>query len=278
MKKTITIPENWDEVLLKDYLEYYKRVKPYLNAEDEDLLNNVAIDNALIHMFKIPLETLKTLDANDAMMLKMEAAKLLAQSTQIPLVRFFTMEVDGETIEFGFEPNLDEMSYGCYLDLAEASKDLWDNIYTFLATLYRPIISKAGKRYRIAEYEGTDFSMIPYFKNAITADIALGSVFFFLNLQRELLSAMMDYSGKILKSKKGLVSKVLGKTYPIAMEDLAVSFSSLEAILPNSMLLPTYQSTLVSLLSSIKRRVLISNEQNSKELIEIINDEIEKYK
>ena len=278
MKKTITIPENWDEVLLKDYLEYYKRVKPYLNAEDEDLLNNVAIDNALIHMFKIPLETLKTLDANDAMMLKMEAAKLLAQSTQIPLVRFFTMEVDGETIEFGFEPNLDEMSYGCYLDLAEASKDLWDNIYTFLATLYRPVISKAGKRYRIAEYEGTDFSMIPYFKNAITADIALGSVFFFLNLQRELLSAMMDYSGKILKSKKGLVSKVLGKTYPIAMEDLAVSFSSLEAILPNSLLLPTYQSTLVSLLSSIKRRVLISNEQNSKELIEIINDEIEKYK
>jgi len=274
----ISIPENWDEVLLKDYLEYYKRVKPYLNAEDEDLLNNVAIDNALIHMFKIPLETLKTLDANDAMMLKMEAAKLLAQSTQIPLVRFFTMEVDGETIEFGFEPNLDEMSYGCYLDLAEASKDLWDNIYTFLATLYRPIISKAGKRYRIAEYEGTDFSMIPYFKNAITADIALGSVFFFLNLQRELLSAMMDYSGKTLKSKKGLVSKVLGKTYPIAMEDLAVSFSSLEAILPNSMMLPTYQSTLVSLLSSIKRRVLISNEQNSKELIEIINDEIEKYK
>jgi len=211
-------------------------------------------------------------------MLKMEAAKLLAQSTQIPLVRFFTMEVDGETIEFGFEPNLDEMSYGCYLDLAESSKDLWDNIYTFLATLYRPVISKAGKRYRIAEYEGTDFSMIPYFKNAITADIALGSVFFFLHLQRELLSAMMDYSGKTLKSKKGLVSKVLGKTYPIAMEDLAVSFSSLEAILPNSMLLPTYQSTLVSLLSSIKRRVLISNEQNSKELIEIINDEIEKYK
>ena len=183
----LTLPENWNEVKLSDYLEYWKRIKPYLNAEDNDLLNNVAIDNALVHMFKIPLETLKTLDANDAMMLKMEAAKLLAQSTNIPLVRFFTMEVDGETIEFGFEPNLDEMSYGCYLDLAEASKDLWDNIYTFLATLYRPVVSKAGKRYRIAEYEGTDFSMIPYFKNALTADIALGSVFFFREFTKGLI-------------------------------------------------------------------------------------------
>ena len=273
----LTLPENWNEVKLSDYLEYWKRIKPYLNAEDNDLLNNVAIDNALVHMFKIPLETLKTLDANDAMMLKMEAAKLLAQSTNIPLVRFFTMEVDGETIEFGFEPNLDEMSYGCYLDLAEASKDLWDNIYTFLATLYRPVVSKAGKRYRIAEYEGTDFSMIPYFKNALTADIALGSVFFFVNLQRDLLSAMMDYSGKILKSKKGLVSKVLGKHSQVSMEDLAPSLSYLETILPNSMQLPTYQSTLASLLSSIKRREAISKKQNMTESIEIIDDEIKKY-
>ena len=274
----LTLPENWNEVKLSDYLEYWKRIKPYLNAEDNDLLNNVAIDNALVHMFKIPLETLKTLDANDAMMLKMEAAKLLAQSTNIPLVRFFTMEVDGETIEFGFEPNLDEMSYGCYLDLAEASKDLWDNIYTFLATLYRPVVSKAGKRYRIAEYEGTDFSMIPYFKNALTADIALGSVFFFVNLQRDLLSAMMDYSGKILKSKKGLVSKVLGKHSQVSMEDLAPSLSYLETILPNSMQLPTYQSTLASLLSSIKRREAISKKQNMIESTETTDDEIKKYK
>ena len=258
----ITIPENWNEVLLSDYLEYWKRIKPYLNAEDEDLLNAVAVDTALTQICKVPFETLKTLDATDAMIVKTEVAKLLAQSTQIPLVRFFTVEIEGEKIEFGFEPNLDEMSYGCYLDLAESSKDLWNNIYTFLATLYRPVTSKAGNRYRIADYEGTDFSMIPYFKNALTADIALGSVFFFLHLQRELLSATMDYSAKILKSKKGLVAKMLGKTSPISTEDLAVSLSSLEMILPSSTQLPTYQSTLASLLSSIERSEQILRKQN----------------
>lgn len=274
----LTLPESWNEVLLSDYLEYYKRVKPYLNAEDEDLLNNVAIDNALIHICKIPLETLKTLDANDAMMLKMEAAKLLAQSTNIPLVRFFTMEIDGETIEFGFEPNLDELSYGCYLDLGEASKDIWNNVYTFLATLYRPVISKAGKRYRITEYEGTDFSMIPYFKNKLTADIALGAVFFFLNLQRELLTNTLTYSAQMLKKKQGLLSRILGNHSQANTEDLVAFIHSQEEILQKSMLLPNFQSTYVSLLYSLRRREMISNEPKSTELTETINDEIEKYK
>lgn len=268
----LTLPESWNEVLLSDYLEYYKRVKPYLNAEDEDLLNNVAIDNALTHICKIPLETLKTLDANDAMMLKTEAAKLLAQSTQIPLVRFFTMEIDGEEIEFGFEPNLDELSYGCYLDLGEASKDIWNNIYTFLATLYRPVTSKAGKRYRIAEYEGTDFSLIPYFKNKLTADIALGSVFFFLNLQRELLTNTLTYSAKMLRKKQGLLSRILGNHSQANTEDLVASLHSLETTLLKSTQLPDYQSTYASLLSSIERIEMISKKLKSTESIELKNN------
>ena len=90
----ITIPENWNEVLLSDYLEYWKRIKPYLNAEDEDLLNAVAVDTALTQICKVDFETLKSLDANDAMIVKTEVAKLLAQSTSIPLVRFFFSSTD----------------------------------------------------------------------------------------------------------------------------------------------------------------------------------------
>lgn len=258
----ISIPENWNEVKLTDYLEYYKRIKPYLNTEDNDLLNNIAIDNALVYICKVPFETLKTLDASDAIMVKTEVAKLLAQSTQIPLVKFFTMEINGEDVEFGFEPNLDEMSYGCYLDLAESSKDLWNNIYTFLATLYRPVTSKVGDRYRIADYEGTDFSMIPYFKNALTADIALGSVFFFLNLQRELLSATLNYSAKMVKSKRGLVDRVLGKTSATNTEDIVAYLRSQEETLLKSTQLPTYQSIFASLHSSIQKNEPKSNELN----------------
>jgi len=250
----IQIPTSWDEILLSDYLNYYKRIKPYLSSKDEDLLNSVAIDNAITQLCKIDFDTFKTIDANDAIVIKTEVANLLAQSTNIPLVKFFTMEMDGETIEFGFEPSLDEMSYGCYLDLAESSKDIWNKIYTFLATLYRPVVSKVGKRYRIADYQGTDFSIIPHFKNKLTADIALGAVFFFIHLQKELLSATLNYSAKIVKSKRGLVDKVLGSTYLTNTEDLVASLHSQEEILQKSMTLPDYQSIYASLLSSITKK------------------------
>jgi hypothetical protein len=253
MKAQITIPETWNEVKLSDYLEYYKRVKPYLSSEDEDILNNAAIDAALTQICKVDFDTLKSLDASSAIEIKTEVAKLLAQSTKVPLVKTFTLELDGETIEYGFEPNLDEMSYGCYLDLAEAGKDVWNNIWAFLATLYRPVTTKSRDRYRIAEYEGTDFSIIPYLKNSLTADIALGSVFFFMNLQRELLTDTLNYSRKTLMKKRGLLSRILGNHSQVSTEDLAASLHLLETTLQKSMALPDYQSTYASLLSSIKK-------------------------
>ena len=264
MKQKISIPENWNEILLSDYLNYYKRIKPYLNSNDEDLLNNVAIDNAITQLCKVDYELFKQFDAADAIMVKTEVAKLLAKSTEIPLVRFFTMEIEGETIEFGFEPNLDEMSYGCYLDLAEASKDIWSNIWTFLATLYRPITTKVGNKYRIAEYEGTDMSLIPYFKNALTADIALGAVFFFLRLQNELLTTTLSYTSKLMK-KRSLLSRLRGKGYQANMEDIAALSNSLEMISQKSMLSPDLMSTFASLPLATLKNETILKKQNSTE-------------
>ena len=264
MKQKISIPENWNEILLSDYLNYYKRIKPYLNSNDEDLLNNVAIDNAVTQLCKVDYELFKQFDATDAIMVKTEVAKLLAKSTEIPLVRFFTMEIEGETIEFGFEPNLDEMSYGCYLDLAEASKDIWSNIWTFLATLYRPITTRVGDKYRIAEYEGTDMSLIPHFKKSLTADIALGSVFFFLRLQEELLTTTLSYTSKLMK-KPSLLSRLRGKGYQANTADLAVLSHSLEMISQKSMLSPDLMSTLASSLSAISKNEMILKKPNTTE-------------
>ena len=258
----LRIPEDFNEVLLTDYLNYYKRLKPYLNSDDIDLLNNVAIDNAITHICKIDYDLFKKVDAEDAMMVKAEIAKLLAKTTEIPLVRFFTMEVEGETIQFGFEPNLDEMSYGCYLDLAEASKDIWSNIWTFLATLYRPITTRAGDKYRIAEYEGTDMSLIPHFKKSLTADIALGAVFFFLRLQNELLTTTLNYTAKLMK-KPSLLSRLRGKGYQANTEDLVALSHSLEMMSQKSMLSPDLMSTLASSLSAISKNETILKKPNT---------------
>jgi hypothetical protein len=154
-------------------------------------------------------------------MLKTEMSNLLATSTTMPLCKFFSFEINGKKEMFGFEPKLDDMTYGCYLDLAEASKDVWENIWVFLATLYRPVTEKFGDRYRIAEYEGTDFSVIPMLQNQMTMDIVFGAVGFFLRLQEELLNATLSYTAKVVKKEEAR-SRRLGKSYPLSTADSQV--------------------------------------------------------
>jgi hypothetical protein len=55
-------------------------------------------------------------------------------------------------VEYGFIPNLDDMSFGEYVDLDTYLGD-WQNIHRAMAVLYRPIREKRGERYNIVPYE-----------------------------------------------------------------------------------------------------------------------------
>ena len=78
-------------------------------------------------------------------------------NSQTPLVNTFKMVgSDGVEVEFGLIPNLDKMSYGEWEDLENY---IWDNksLHRAMAVLYRPLIWQIGGKYRIHEYQGTDF-------------------------------------------------------------------------------------------------------------------------
>ena len=55
-------------------------------------------------------------------------------------------------VEYGFIPDLNELSFGEYIDLDTYLGD-WENIHTAMNVLYRPINSKKGDRYTIQEYD-----------------------------------------------------------------------------------------------------------------------------
>lgn len=222
----VSIPESWSDVKLVDYLYYWKNIKPYVKMENNEEFSVLAIQKAIQHLCKVDPEVMKNMDTDSAVMLHNEMGKLLAVTTTLPLCKTFTIEIDGKPTMFGFEPNLDDMSYGCYLDLAESCKDVWENIWVFLATLYRPVTTRFGERYRIEEYEGTDFSVIPRLQNAMTMDIVFGAVGFFLNLQNELLSDTLNYTAKVVKKEEAR-SRRLGKFFPLTGEASVALSSSL---------------------------------------------------
>jgi hypothetical protein len=96
-----------------------------------------------------------------------------------------TFKIDG--IEYGFIPNLDEMSFGEYIDLDTFIGD-WDNIEKAMGVLYRPVEMRKGNRYHIKEYEAGETEHL----KAMPLDAVLGSILFFYRLGNDLCKIMMN--------------------------------------------------------------------------------------
>lgn len=112
--------------------------------------------------------------------------------------------------EFGFIPNLDDITFGEYTDLDNYIID-WDNMHKAMAVLYRPIVQKSfRKTYDIETYEGSDKyseSMVD-----LPLDIVFGANVFFYNLGNELLKSTLNYLEQNQEVTKILEQHNLGKS------------------------------------------------------------------
>ncbi len=102
--------------------------------------------------------------------------------------------------EFGFIPNLENMTWGEYIDLEANISDL-STFHKAMAVMYRPIVEKHGDKYKIEPYVSTiNYSEIMEYA---PLDIALSAKVFFYNLENELLGATLSYlETEILTSKE----------------------------------------------------------------------------
>ena len=92
-------------------------------------------------------------------------------------------------VEYGFIPNLDDMTFGEYVDLDTYIGD-WQNIHKAMAVLYRPIKNRYGERYNLVPYEVIDAEVM----RKMPLDAVISSVLFFYRLGIDLSKAMMNYS------------------------------------------------------------------------------------
>ena len=103
--------------------------------------------------------------------------------------RFKMTDPSGKTVEFGFMPNMDEMSLGEYIDLEKYVSD-WADMHKALAVMYRPITKGNKDFYDIESYEGSD-KYADIMKDA-PVTVAIGAMVFFYHLWRELLKTTVD--------------------------------------------------------------------------------------
>ena len=91
---------------------------------------------------------------------------------------------DLKGVEYGFCPNLNNLTTGEYIDLETLCKEPIENLHIIMSVLYRKVTKKVNNRYAIEAYNPDEFKE-ELFKDC-PMSIALSSLGFFLTLGNKL--------------------------------------------------------------------------------------------
>ena len=177
MNVSITVPTDLSEITLRQYKHFLKIQK---TVDDEKFLNA-----KIIEIFcKVKLDEVLRLKFNDSEFIVKTLTEMFEQKPK--LVKTFKLNK-----EYGFHPQLDDLTLGEYIDLDTFIGD-WENIEKAMAVLYRPVVNKLKDKYIIEDYKvGKDQEILD-----MPMDAVLSSIFFLWNLGIDLSKAMMNYLDK----------------------------------------------------------------------------------
>lgn len=177
MKLEIQIPTELNEIKLVQYQNFLSIAKD--NPEGEFL------QQKMVQLFcGIDLKDVAQIRYSDVNEITNNLGVMFSKEHK--LIQRFTLG----GVEFGFIPNLEEISFGEYTDLDTYIGD-WDNMHKAMAVLFRPIKNKFKHTYSIEEYNGS-ITYSDVMKHA-PLDVVLGATVFFYNLGNELLKSTLNY-------------------------------------------------------------------------------------
>ena len=160
----VILPENARELTVEQY-------QKFLKVEGDETFMTL---KALELFANIPLKVAYAMKAEDILDISQHILSIVGGKH--PLVRRLSFR--GK--EYGFVPNLEEMSFGEYIDLDSYLSDM-QQLHKTVGVLYRPIVKEKGDLYEIEPYKGTDgYADFPL-------DVALGATLFFYRLSNKLL-------------------------------------------------------------------------------------------
>lgn len=178
MKAKLNVPTDLSEITLGQYQRFLKAQE---SNDDEHFLESKAIE-IFCH---VPKEKINSIAAHSVTEIANKITALFSEETN--LVRFFTLNKK----EFGFIPDIDNMSFGEYIDVDTYLSD-WENMHYAMNVLYRPVERKQSGRYDLVGYDPEQR------ERALETpmDAVLGSIFFLFNLRKDLLKTTLNSLAK----------------------------------------------------------------------------------
>ena len=190
MQIEVSVPSSLKEVKLKDYQDYL-------------LIEEPTNDDMLKCILNIDQKELGKIKASDVDFLLGHVINLFEEKQElIPKFKMYG-------IEYGFIPNLDEITYGENKDVTAYIND-WGTMHKAMAVLFRPIKQKQRDKYIIEEYEGSHkYSEV---MKDMPLNVVMGAMVFFYNLTNVLLKSIPSFLEKEIAKEQmqGVISKENG--------------------------------------------------------------------
>jgi len=177
MKAEIVVPSSLDDITLEQYQLFMRIVS---KDDSEEFLAQ-----KMVSVFcKIRLSDVFKIRMLDVLEIATSIGEMIQKSCDL------TPRFKMNDTEFGFIPDLENISFEEYVDLDSHLGD-WQTMHKAMAVMYRPIVKTKRDKYDIEEYQGS-ITYSEVMKYA-PLSIVLGSMVFFYRLRDELLKATLSY-------------------------------------------------------------------------------------
>ena len=188
-QEVYTLINSWEDVTLDKWVKLISKKE---QSKSEEALETISL------LSDIPKDLIKELTIEDvAIIMKKISSLQEKEGTELKKI------IKVNDVEYGFHPNLQEITLGEYADIETYLKNgVEKNLPKLMSVLYRPVIEKDGKNYSIEAYGISDSRMrAEKFKKMKASEVNSALVFFW-TLGKKLLmtlpSFLMEQSKKIL--------------------------------------------------------------------------------
>jgi hypothetical protein len=239
MTTEIVIPTSLSEIPLMSYQKFMKLVE---GSNDEELIAQKSIEI----FCGLNMRDVLKIKWSDVVGLANHFNKLFQQKAE------FKTTFKIKDMEFGFIPNLEDMTFGEYVDLDHNIGKV-ESFHKAMAVLYRPITKKTKDTYQIMGYSGTD-EFAELMKYA-PLDIAMAASVFFYHLGNDLVQATLTSLEQEMKKNKELQATIQNGLNSTSNGDgIIQSMHSLKEMLQSLMKFPNWEfaSALPTLLTKDK--------------------------
>jgi len=187
--KTYKTINKWSDVTLEKWL---KLVKYDSLSTSEETLNTISL------LSDMPKKLIKSLSIKDIAVILNKLSEIQKEAKN-NLKKVITIE----NVDYGFHPDLDEITLGEYADIETIFKNgIEKSMPELMAILYRPITNKKDELYDIAAYDGNIRLRAEQMKK-MSAEQVQSALVFFWSFVNELLvilpSCLTEQTKEILK-------------------------------------------------------------------------------